>query len=215
MVNTQRPACKPHSWFPCWHADCGTHPPDSLENLHRLCPCSGHHTFSPPLETTVLLQHKVRNDKYVFWDPEGSLVRGWLRCRRKRSGEDISTSSALQGGINHRYIIAKRRGNRPAKKHCGPWPEGPAAAGRGLGSPPGSSTDPSRVSFCEVPILSVPTTEALGQDSLALHVYSAEHARLGPSSGGGCAMGWLLWQQQSRTNEGNRWFACDKISDAI
>lgn len=158
------------------------------------------------LETTVLLQHKVRNAKYVFWDLEGSLVRGWQRGRRERSGEGVSTSSALQGGMNHSYTIAKRRGNQLSKKHCGPWPEGPAAAGRGLGSPPGSSTWPSWVPFCKVPLLSMPTTKAWGQDRRALQVYGTQHAWLSPSGvlRGGCCdsrkAGWrkgnviFLWQ---------------------
>lgn len=55
--------------------------------------------------------------------------------------------------INHSYAIAKRRGNRSAKKHHGPWPWQPATAWRGQDCPPGSSTDASWVSFHEVAAL--------------------------------------------------------------
>lgn len=98
-------------------------------------------------------------------------------------------SSTLQDGINHIYSIAKRRGNRSAEKHSSPWPEGQAAAGRGLGSPPTPSTDLFSVPFGEVPVLSAPRTKALGQDRLAQHMYSAEHATISPSGelrGGHC-----------------------------
>jgi len=64
------------------------------------------------------------------------------------------------------------------------------SSSRRLGCASGFSTDPSRVPFMKVPVLSTPMTKVLGQDCLVLSMYSAKRARPGPSEGR--AVPWLL-----------------------